>query len=474
MYKPKNMKLNLFARTMVGVVELVFSLFTFPYVARMLGPTPVGHIDFVTAAVSYFVILAGFGIDSYGGREVAQNRTNSEKVDNILSRLLGLRALLGIVLFIIYIFLVIPFQGENSTLFYCSSLMILSSVFNLVWALEVLEDFSFLAVTRFISKVGFIIYLLMFVKTADDAVNYFISLILCDFAYYLFSFIRLKVTYKVKFKLKTMMMLLTKPELLGLVQIFFIILVQSSISGIPSIVMGKMKLFHELGLLSTAQRFFWVGYYAIIPLSTVLQSRSMSFKAEGECENRNAHLDRTANALFTFSVPICLGLMLVAGDVVPLLVGSQFLGSVQLLQLLAPLIVLYSTNNFWSMQVVFSRKGDKALVTTNLIGLISMILLSVILIPTFQAKGAIIANLTTYCVLSLVSYLYGKKHYSMKSVIPDILKVIVAGVVMTAALYSFAAPTWFLLAAKIALGAGLFFTSLFVLKHSLIRKIIKL
>lgn len=472
MYKPKNIKFNIAARTMVGVVELAFSLFTFPYVARMLGPTPVGHIDFVTAAVSYFIILAGFGIDQYGGREIAQNRTNAAKVDDILSRLLGLRFLLGFVLFLIYVFLVVPFQNESSALFYCSSLMILSSVFNLVWALEVLEDFSYLAVTRFISKIGFIIYLFVFVKTADDTVKYFLSLIACDFAYYVFSVLRLKFTYKVNFQLKKMLSFLSKPELLNLAQIFFIILVQSSITGIPSIVMGKMKLFHELGLLSTAQRFFWIGYYAIIPLSTVLQSRSMSFSAEGDCENRNAHLDRTANALFTFSVPICLGLMLVAGDVVPLLVGPQFMESVLLLQLLAPLIVLYSTNNFWSMQVVFSRKGDKALVTTNIIGLVCMILFSVVLIPTFQAKGAIIASLSTYLVLNLVSYFYGKKHYSLRPVMTDIFRVIVAGVIMTAALYNFAAPTWILLLAKIIVGAGLFFVSLFVLKHSLVRKIL--
>jgi O-antigen/teichoic acid export membrane protein len=474
MYKPKNMKVNVIARTMVGVVELVFSLFTFPYVAKILGPTAVGQIDFVTVAVSYFVILGTFGIDNYGGREVAQNRTISEKVDDILSRLLGLRFLLAMGLFIIYLFLVVPFQGDNSVLFYCSSLMIVTTAFNLVWALEVLEDFSYLAITRLISKVAFIVYLFMFVQTPADAEKYFLSLIICDFLYYLFSIIRLKWTYKVSFSPKKMLVFLTKSEFLALSQIFFIILVQSSISGIPSIVMGKMGNFHDLGLLSTAQRFFWIGYYAIIPLSTVLQSRSMSFSGESSGEDRKKHLDRTANALLTFSVPITLGLILIAGDVVPLLVGNQYLDSIFLLQILSPLIILYSLNNFWSMQVVFSQKGDKALVITNLIGLFSMILFSIILIPWLQAKGAIIANLSTFLILSLVSYWFGRKHYTISSVMPDLYRVAFAGLAMYLALYAFKAPSFLWLVLKITVGAVIYFSTLYLVKHSLVRQLIKI
>lgn len=473
MYKPKSLKINVIARSFVGFVELAFSLFTFPYIAKILGPHIVGQIDYATAAVSYFVMIGAFGIDQYGGREVAQNRTHRDNVDDILSRLFGFRAVLCLVLFLVYIGSIIVFQKDNLEIFYCSSFMIISTLFNLVWALEVLEDFTFLAVVRFISKCLFIVYLVSFVQSPQDVIKYFLSLIACDFLYYLASFIRLKYFYHVTFDFKKMLKFLTKKEFKSLVQIFFIILVQSSISGIPSIVMGRMSLFHELGILSTAQRFFWIGYYAIIPLSTVLQSRSMSFSHDCSSDDRNLHIDRTANALMTFSIPISLGLILIAPDVVPLLVGQQYLDSIFLLQILSPLIVLYSCYNFWSMQVVFSRNGDKELVGINIIGLISMALLSLVLIPRYHAIGAIAANLTTFLILSFVSFLHGRKLYSIHNVKKDIGKTALAGSIMYLSIFNYHATNYFWLGLKIAIGAFIYFLVLYIAKHTLIRKIIK-
>ncbi len=68
--------------------------------------------------------------------------------------------------------------------------------------------------------------------------------------------------------------------------------------------MGKLKLLTELGQLAVAQRFFWVGYYAVIPLSSVLLSRSMSFSIDNDSSDRKRHLDLAALSMITFCLPM--------------------------------------------------------------------------------------------------------------------------------------------------------------------------
>ncbi|QLY27040.1 polysaccharide biosynthesis C-terminal domain-containing protein [Bdellovibrio sp. KM01] len=463
-----SIKINVIARSVVTIVELLFSLFSFPYVARILAPESIGHIDFVNAAVAYFITIGSFGVAEYAGREIAQHRDDLNVVSSVLSKFLGLRLKLASVLIIIYLVLVVPFYGHNTPLFYWSTILILTSAFNLVWALEALEDFSYLATARVLSKVGLLVYLLTMVRTKEDVVTYFLGMILFDFIYYILAVFRLKATYHVKFGLRVLRDKIDTSELKNLFRIFIMVLIQGSIAGVPSLVMGHLHLFHDLGLLSTAMRFFWMGYYCITPLSTVLLSRSMSFKSHIHKNERFDHLDGAALSLLTLGVPVTFGLIATAADVIPLLVGGDYTGSILLLIMLSPLILLFVLNNFWSMQVVFSHRGDRALIISNSCGLATVILSSVILIPWLSATGAAISYFLTYAVMCAIPYFYGREYYRMSGVVLDIGKTLIAGIVMCAAIYFIQATSFAKLGGKIAMGVGIYLLVLFVFRHRMV------
>lgn len=469
----KKLKTNFAARSFAGFVELAFSLFTFPYVAKILAPTSIGEIDYVNATVSIFITMGALGVAEYGAREVAQNKSETEKVDSILSRLLGFRLLVGAALFLVYIGFVVPFYGNSSTLFYISSLLILTSAFNTVWALEAIEDFTFLAWSRFFSKIGFLAYILYFVKSEKDMINYFLAILIFDFVYFIFAVIRLKYSFAISFSFKKLFQKISKDELTMLIRLFAVTLIQSTITSIPSMIMGKLNFFRELGLLSTAFRFFWIGYYALIPLSTVLLSRSISFSFNTNSSERLAHLDRAADSLFTLSIPIAVGMFCIADNAISLLVGTDYAGSIFLLQALSPLIVIFAFNNFWSMQVVYSAKGDRALIISNSIALLAAIILSVVLIPLYQALGGVLTYLGTYSMLLTISYFYGRSHYSMKNISPEILKSFLAGVGMFLVVYNLPGADYLHLGFKILAGAIVYGILLLLFRHKLLRRVLK-
>ncbi len=69
------------------------------WVARALGPEGYGIIGFGTAFISYFALLVILGTDYYGTREIAQN---PDEAGEISARIIGLRALLGVVSLVAY------------------------------------------------------------------------------------------------------------------------------------------------------------------------------------------------------------------------------------------------------------------------------------------------------------------------------------------------------------------------------------
>ena len=82
------------------VVSMATGFVSTAWLARMLGPEAYGILGFGTAFVSYFALAVVFGTDLYGTREIA---SSPEKMPALLSRILGARLILLLLVGVIYI-----------------------------------------------------------------------------------------------------------------------------------------------------------------------------------------------------------------------------------------------------------------------------------------------------------------------------------------------------------------------------------
>jgi len=85
--KPKSLKLNAFLNSLRGVLNLIFPLITFSYVSRVLSVSGIGKYNFSNSIVSYFVLIAGLGINIYAVREGAKYRDNKEKLNSFANKI---------------------------------------------------------------------------------------------------------------------------------------------------------------------------------------------------------------------------------------------------------------------------------------------------------------------------------------------------------------------------------------------------
>lgn len=71
--------------TIYQLLTVLIPLITAPYVSRILGSSGVGINAFTASILSYFVLIAGLGVQSYGNREIAYHQKNiKERTKNIL------------------------------------------------------------------------------------------------------------------------------------------------------------------------------------------------------------------------------------------------------------------------------------------------------------------------------------------------------------------------------------------------------
>ena len=67
---------NVFYNILFALAQVLLPLITFPYLARTLGPTYLGTLNFAESIARYFVLLAAVGIPVYGVRMIAKYSDN--------------------------------------------------------------------------------------------------------------------------------------------------------------------------------------------------------------------------------------------------------------------------------------------------------------------------------------------------------------------------------------------------------------
>lgn len=467
MFKSK-LAVNILSRVLVTAVEFIAALICFPYAAKVLLPAGMGQIDYVNSIVAYFITFAAFGITEYGGREVARSKSDILKLDQIVSDFFAAKIILASFLSIVYLIGVLFFQQKSLSFFIVSAFFIFSSAFNLVWAIEALEDFVYVAVSKFIVKIGYVACLFTLVTSPSDTLKYFIIMGIFDLLFFLSSLLRLKFKYKVSFSFSGLVAFLSLDRIKKLVRIFVINIIQSAISNAPVVSLGYFSTFHQVGIFSVAYRFLMIGLYGIVPISTVFLSKSMSYQDGDISLARYEHLDRTLSSLILFSVPVAFGLFAVSEPTIRLLVGSEYQESVLILKLLCPLLIILSLNNFWGLQVIFSMKKDSKLLYINLAGLAVILPVLILLVPRYGAIGAAIGMIISYAFLALIYMIVGKKYHSSDTTRLDQIKCYASGLSMLVFIELVSVANYYELAAKIVLGAIIYFVSLGLLRHSFV------
>jgi O-antigen/teichoic acid export membrane protein len=373
-------------------------LIIFPYISRVLGPANIGRINFIDYASQFFILFASFGIPYYGVREIARARNNKALLSRVTSELVLLHAYITVISLVLFSGLVFFQHNEFSErgLIVLALINIASSAFGLEWMIHGLEDFSFLARRSFLVKILSLVAIFIFVRQHTDYVLYYFILIAGNLAVLLTDLgyvLRKKITLEKNLQLKRHL----RPLFL-----FFLTTVTLSIyTFFDTVILGLIAGSVAVGFYTTSLKIIRLAHNLISDLGGVLLPRISFLIESGENEEIERIMNKSLQYVLTITIPLGLFFYLAAPEIILVLGGKQFYGSIPVLQLLSVLPLIIGLTNIFFMQILLPFGKERIMLTGVLIGCVVSITSNLLLCPVFAEKGAAISCLAAEAVVCI-------------------------------------------------------------------------
>ena len=158
---------------------------------------------------------------------------------------------------------------------------------------------------------------------------------------------------------------------------------------------------HDTGLYAAAYRIVLLGMVPVSAITEVTHRRFLQ-REEGV---RGHHLRlaiRFGGSLAVYGLVLAAGLI-ISAPLLPLVVGSDFEGSVQMMRWLSPLVLLRALSMFALNGLMGLGRTKLRTLLISIVAALGMVFY-LVLIPTYGWKGAVIGTLTSEVVLVVVSW----------------------------------------------------------------------
>lgn len=439
------------------IITYVLGFFITIYTIRYLSVDSWGILSAALALTGIFMVFSDLGLSTLTVREVARDKSLTKKY---VGNTTAMKLILSLITFLltittVYIF---PYSETTRIVVYILTAAFLFNAFSSIFyaIFQSYQKMEYQSVATILNSTVMLIGTFLAIYLGLDVIAFATVYLIANAV----NFIYILVTYAWKFYPPNIEVDLNfwKPTIkealpLSITSIFAIIIFR-----VDTVMLSVMKDVAAVGFYSAAYRLmealiFFPQVYttAIFPvLSTLYVSSKESLKA--------SYL-KSFKYLTILSLPIAVGITLLAEPIIMLLYKTEYIPSILVLQILV-----------WVLPFIFVNYLQGSLLTamnrqvTNLkiyaVSLVLAVGLNLILIPPYSYLGAAIATLLTEAFSVTLSFYVLSKLVAKANVLKIIFKPAIACLVM-ALFILFIETNLFV---EIAISAGIYFAVLIILK----------
>lgn len=404
-----SLKKNLVYNILLTVSNMIFPIISFPYAARVLGPDGTGEVNFAQSFCQYFIIIAALGVTVYGVREIAKAKDNPELITKSFIELFIIRiacTLLILIPYFIVILTVDKFAG-NLPLYYWGAFFIFINISAIEWFFTGLENFRYITLRSLIIKVFALVLLFFFVRKRSDILPYFLINVVTVF---LSGVYNIKYMFKfLKFKHIKLSELEFRKHLTPLVIIFSGILAINVYTLLDTIILGFLQNNEAVGLYNAATRITKISLTIITSLSTVLVPKLSYVISQNRHNEVSAILSRSFSFVYTLSIPMAVGLFVLAPELVQIFSGHEFAPATLTLRIMSPLIIVIGMASIFSTQILTPLAKDNFVMRSAIIGAVVSLCMNFLLVPLFKENGSAASNLIAEISVTVICFVFAKK-----------------------------------------------------------------
>lgn len=378
--------------------------------------------------MSYFVLSLGIFHDDIA---VKDSSRKLYQIDIYLNRFISVRIVLAILLYIIITISSLLIYNElirSVLLIYGATLF--SQAFYINWYYRVKELAGPIAISQIISSTINLILVILIMANYTDPIIAIILITAKEILNALLLFILFKNSGRMihfDFNLSFANDVFKKSQPLVITAILILIN-----ANVDQFLLGVLTKTKEVGLYSAAYK---ITFLLLLPASVILQAAFPQISKQKTLIQEDDIITDFFNLMYYAGTIVTLICFLFSQEIILLVYGANYINSIELLSLLSFSIIIIYASKMYSCQLL-ALDEQKYFMLAILIGALFNVILNIIFIPQYLAKGAVIATLISeFIILLLTIYFYRKVFHSIRIKKIVLLLFLIATIVLLSELF---------------------------------------
>lgn len=420
------------------IISIILGIIVVAIMTRHLGKEGFGEYTTIITFLSFFAILADFGITLVTAQMISESNAKENKILNNLFalRLISAIIFLGIAPVAVIFF---PYSYDVKIGVAITSVAFLFIALNqvLVGLFQKKLSMGIVAIAEVVSKIVLIIVVIIAVKFNFNLIGILIATVLANAVSFLIHFIfsRKFAIIKMQFDFEVWKEILKRSWPLAITIALNLVYLKADI-----LILSLVKSQSDVGIYGVAYKmidvlitipFMFAGIILpIITVNWVKQNKKYFEKI----------MQRSFDLMVILLAPIIIGTQFVANQIIEIIAGKEFENSggiLKILSIAAGMIFLGCIFSHAIVAVNKQKKIIKAYIFTSVTALAGYL----IFIPKFSYIGAAWVTVYSEIVIALMSIYYVWKFTKFFPNIKIALKSFLASFVMGCVLYVL--PNWF-------------------------------
>lgn len=407
--KDKSIKINMILNGIKGLLGVIFPLITFPYISKILGTENIGKYNFTNSIISYFVLLAALGINTYAIREGARLRENKEKLNKFISEIFTINIISTIAsyLLLFVLVLIVPKIKDYSALIWILSLQIIFKTIGIEWVYSIYEDYKYITIRSILFQLLSLILLFIFVHSEADLYIYSIITVISSVGSNILNLIhsrkycKIGITKSINFKehIKPILILFTTT-------ITVTIYVNSDIT-----ILGFLTSDYNVGIYSISTKIYTIIKSLLSSIIVVSIPRFSALFAKKEKEELANLASDIYKTLLTLIIPTIIGIIALRREIILIISDTTYIEATTSLLLLSIAIFFSLGAYFWGQAMLVPLKQEKKVLKITIISAIANIVLNLLLIPIWKENAAALTTI----IAEAIAFVYCK--YETKKIV---------------------------------------------------------
>lgn len=406
------------------LLAILLPIITTPYVSRVLGINGIGVFNYTNNVVQAFVLCATLGSSSYAIREIAYIQNDKKQVSKIFYEIIIFRLIC--VLIVIPIYLLFVLNSKYKFLYSILFMNIISIFFDISWFFQGVEDFKKTVIRNFIVKIIGVILIFLFIHDNTDLWKYVAIISVTT----LFGQISMW-SYLPKYLVKTKISIKNITKHLWPSFVFFIPQLSSYIyTSLDSVLIGIISTEAQVGYFAQAEKIVKMLLTTITSLGTVMLPHIAFLVKQKKWNDVTEKIYSAIRFTIFLGFPMTIGIASISEIFVPWFFGEGYGGSIILMKILAPLILVIGLASITGRTVLIPLDKQKYYNISIILGSVINLILNLILIPKYYAVGAAIATVVAELIVTSIQLYCIRDIIKIRDILKSVWKYIVAGVFM--------------------------------------------